>query len=108
VISKTYRLFTKNTIHFLSITAIEFMRKCLLLFGVLRDYFVIAMKLLMYFQNDLIDSISIESDKIVCPGYLSSFIRALREKHKCMLLDSYNESEFLLHGNFIKSPLLMT
>jgi hypothetical protein len=57
----------------------------------------------MYFKNDLIDSIAIEYDKIVSPGYLSSFIRELREKHKYLPLDCYNEPEFLLHGNFIKS-----
>jgi len=80
------------------------MRKCLLLFDVLRDYFAISMKLLMYIQNDLIDSVSIESDKIVWPGYLSSFIRELRQKHRCILPSSDKEPEFLLHGNFIRSP----
>jgi hypothetical protein len=80
------------------------MRKCLLFAGFLRDNFAIPMKLLMYFQNDLIASVSIESDKIVCPGYLSSFIRELRQKHNYLLADSYDEPEFLLHGDFIRSP----
>ena len=79
------------------------MRICLLIPVVLRDYFALPMKLLMYFQNDLIDSVSIEYDKIVYPGYLSSFIRELRQKHTCALTGFYNEPEFLLHGNFIKS-----
>jgi hypothetical protein len=76
--------------------------------GILRDYFAIPMKLLMYFKNDLIASVYIESDKVVCPGYLSSFIRELRQKHNYLLEDSYEEPEFLLHGNFIKSPFINT
>jgi hypothetical protein len=72
--------------------------------GMLRVYFAIPMKLLMYFQNDLIASVSIESDKIVCPGYLSSFIRELRQKHNRLLANCYDEPEFLLCGDFIKSP----
>ena len=78
------------------------MRKTLLLQRVLRDNFAIPMNLLMYFQNDLIDSILIEPDKIVCPGYLSSFIRELREKHKSLFLHHYREPEFLLDGDFLK------
>jgi hypothetical protein len=84
------------------------MRKCLLFRGMLRVYFAISMKLLMYFQNDLIASVSIESDKIVCPGYLSSFIRELRQKHNCLLAACYDEPEFLLHGDFIKSTFYNT
>ena len=71
-------------------------------FGLLRDYFDLPMKLLMYIQNDLIDSVSIEFDKVVCPGYLSSFIRELREKHTSTLMGSCTDAEFLLHGNFMK------
>jgi len=78
------------------------MRKCLLFFGLLRDYFALPMELLMYFQNDLIDCIAIEYEMVVCPGYLSSFIRELRAKYSSILCTSHIEPEFLLHGNFIK------
>ena len=60
------------------------------------------MKLLMYFQNDLIDCVKINPDKIVCPGYLSIFTRRLREKHRFLFLDSSEEPEFLLCGNFLE------
>jgi hypothetical protein len=78
------------------------MRICLLIPVILRDYFALPMKLLMYFQKDLIDSVSIDFDKVVCPGYLSSFIRELRKKHTSTLMGSCTDPEFLLHGNFIK------
>jgi hypothetical protein len=78
------------------------MRKTLLLRGVLRDNFALPMKLLMYFQNDLVDSIGIDPEKIVLPGYLSGFTRELREKHRSLFLNHYSEPEFLLSGNFLK------
>jgi hypothetical protein len=54
------------------------------------------MEILMYIENDLIDSISIESHKIIYPGYIGEFIKMLKEKHAHIIRESFNEPEFLV------------
>ena len=56
------------------------------------------MKLLMFVSNDLIDSVPLERNKIVHPGYIGSLIRLLREKHSHIIIQSDNEPEFILHN----------
>jgi len=60
------------------------------------------MNLLMYISNDLVDCVSLEKNKIVIPGYISSFIRMLKEKHNHLIQEADEEPEFLVHS--ISSP----
>ena len=55
------------------------------------------MKLLMYIENDLVDSISIEASKIIYPGYIGEFIKMFKEKHALIIKQSLREPEFLVH-----------
>jgi hypothetical protein len=56
----------------------------------------------MYISNDLVDCVSLDKNKIVIPGYISSFIRMLKEKHHHLIQESDDEPEFLIHS--ISSP----
>jgi len=56
------------------------------------------MKLLMYVKNDLIDSVTLEREKITIPGYTRKFIRMLKEKHEWIIRQSVDEPEFILHN----------
>jgi len=60
------------------------------------------MRLLMYISHKLIDSISLEHDKITLPGYIGCFIRRLKEKHNSILTQTEEEPEFLVQNK--KSP----
>jgi hypothetical protein len=55
------------------------------------------MKVMMYLRKEIIDSISIESDKLSQPGYLGSCIRKLKEKHTSLIDPSADEPEFILY-----------
>jgi hypothetical protein len=70
----------------------------LLLYGAVFDCFFVTtpMKLLMYIENELIDSITIEADKIIYPGYIGEFIKMFKEKHTFIIEHSLKEPEFLV------------
>lgn len=57
----------------------------------------VPMKMVMYLEKDLVDTVKIEKDKISQPGYLSARIRNLREKHASLLQGCCAEPEFLLY-----------
>jgi hypothetical protein len=54
------------------------------------------MKLLMYIENELVDSMTIEANKIIYPGYIGEFIKMFREKHSSIIEQSLKEPEFLV------------
>ena len=54
------------------------------------------MKLLMYIENNLVDSIGIEANKIIYPGYIGEFIKMLKAKHSLDIEQSLQEPEFLV------------
>ena len=56
----------------------------------------IAMKLMMYIGNDLIESIPLELGRISKPGYLGSFKRALKVKYNDLILQQGEKPEFLV------------
>jgi hypothetical protein len=85
----------------------ETMRKHLLTDATLSCFFVgYSMKLLMYIENDLIDSIAIEANKIVYPGYIGEFIKMLKAKHSLIIKKSLKEPEFLVRRVSVPSSLL--
>jgi hypothetical protein len=51
----------------------------------------------MYISNDLIDSVPLEKEKIIYPGYIRSFTRTLKEKHDTIIRQSFDEPEFIIH-----------
>lgn len=55
------------------------------------------MRLLMYISNDLIDSVPLEKNKIIQPGYIRSFTRLLKKKHDTIIRQSFDEPEFIIH-----------
>jgi hypothetical protein len=55
------------------------------------------MKVIMYLRKEIIDSITIESNKLSQPGYLGSCIRKLKEKHISLIEPSADEPEFILY-----------
>lgn len=56
------------------------------------------MRLLMYLRHNLIDSISLDRDKITLPGYIGTFMRILKEKHNNVLEQCVEEPEFLVQN----------
>ena len=54
------------------------------------------MKIVMFLEKALIDSTLIKKDKVTLPGYLSSCVRQLKEKHDDLVLGANEEPEFLL------------
>ena len=54
------------------------------------------MNIVMYLGKTLVDHIRVEKDRISEPGYLSAYLRALKEKHSSLLEQADTEPEFLL------------
>jgi len=52
----------------------------------------------MYLENDLIESISINYMQITQPGYLSKFIRRLKEKNDSAIKKATIEPEFFIEN----------
>jgi hypothetical protein len=57
---------------------------------------IVAMKLMMYIGNDLIESIPLDLDKIPKPGYVGSFKRNLKQKYKELIQQFAEPPEFLV------------
>jgi hypothetical protein len=56
----------------------------------------IAMKLMMYIGNDLIEAVQLDDEKIPKPGYLGSFKRNLKLKYKELIQQYPDPPEFLV------------
>ena len=56
----------------------------------------ITMKLMMYIGNDLIEAVPLDDEKIPKPGYLGSFKRNLKLKHRELLQQYPDPPEFLV------------
>jgi hypothetical protein len=54
------------------------------------------MELMMYLENDLIESVPLKPDQISQPGYLGRFKRVLKEKYAELLQQSQAGPEFLV------------
>ena len=54
------------------------------------------MQLMMYLNNDLIESIQVDLYQISRPGYLGQFKRVLKQKHISLIQESATMPEFLV------------
>ena len=54
------------------------------------------MQLMMYLNNDLIESIKVDIYQISRPGYLGQFKRVLKQKHISLIQESETMPEFLV------------
>jgi hypothetical protein len=54
------------------------------------------MELMMYIGNDLIESVSLDTEKIGKPGYVGSFKRNLKMKHSELIQLYPDPPEFLV------------
>lgn len=54
------------------------------------------MKLMMYIENDLIEAISLDDDRIPVPGYVGSFKRMLKMKYRELIRQCPKPPEFLV------------
>ncbi len=59
-------------------------------------YTFITMKLMMYIGNDLIDTATLEDERIPIPGYLGEFKRQMKQKHRELILQAPKPPEFLV------------
>ena len=57
---------------------------------------ILAMKLMMYIGNDLIEAVQLDDKKIPKPGYLGSFKRNLKLKYKELIQQYPDPPEFLV------------
>ena len=57
---------------------------------------IIAMKLMMYIGNDLIEAVQLDDKKIPKPGYLGSFKRNLKLKYQELIQQFPEPPEFLV------------
>lgn len=57
---------------------------------------ITTMKLLMYLGNDLVDTATLEDERIPIPGYLGEFKRQMKQKHRELILQSSKPPEFLV------------
>lgn len=55
-----------------------------------------AMNLMMFIENDLIEAIPLEDDKIPKPGYLGNIKRTLKQKYRELILQHPTPPEFLV------------
>ena len=55
-----------------------------------------AMKLMMYIGNDLIEAVQLDDKKIPKPGYLGSFKRNLKLKYRDLIQQFPEPPEFLV------------
>ena len=54
------------------------------------------MELLMYIGNDLIESVRLDDERISKPGYVGSFKRCLKMKHRELIRQFPDPPEFLV------------
>lgn len=54
------------------------------------------MKLMMYIENDLIEAINLDDERIPLPGYVGSIKRCLKMKYKELIQQYSNPPEFLV------------
>lgn len=54
------------------------------------------MKLMMYIGNDLIDSSTLEEERVPIPGYLGEFKRQMKLRHRELILQSEKNPEFIV------------
>lgn len=54
------------------------------------------MRLLMYIAGDLIEDEAVDYTQVSTPGYLSSVVRRVKQKHACQLTEHRCEPEFLV------------
>lgn len=55
------------------------------------------MKLLMYVETDLVETIIVNYTKVSLPGYLSSLVRGLKKKHAPLLATAGSDPQFFVH-----------
>lgn len=51
---------------------------------------------MMYIGNDLIDTATLEDERIPIPGYLGEFKRQMKQKHRELILQASKPPEFLV------------
>ena len=61
------------------------------------------MQLMMYLNNDLIESIQVDLYQISRPGYLGQFKRVLKQKHISLIQESATMPEFLVVDPIVQS-----
>jgi len=54
------------------------------------------MQLMMYIGNDHIESVSLDKEKISKPGYLGTFKRSLKVKHKDLISQHGSPADFMV------------
>ena len=54
------------------------------------------MQLMMYIGNDLIESVTLEEERIPIPGYLGQFKRTLKTKYQELIRQYASPPEFLV------------
>ena len=54
------------------------------------------MELMMYLNNDLIESIVVNDREISIPGYLGRFKRQLKQKYNDLILETGAQPEYLV------------
>jgi hypothetical protein len=54
------------------------------------------MQLMMYLGNDLIESVTLDNERVPVPGYLGSFKRMLKTKYRELILQSKTAPDFLV------------
>ena len=54
------------------------------------------MQLMMFIGNDLIESVSLDNERISKPGYLGNFKRLLKEKYNELICQYPEKPEFLV------------
>lgn len=64
--------------------------------GFVLYYILIAMKLIMYIGNDLIESIPLDQANIPKRGYVGSIKRSLKEKYRELIEKIADKPEFLV------------
>ncbi|HVF97189.1 MAG TPA: hypothetical protein VM871_07715 [Flavisolibacter sp.] len=51
---------------------------------------------MMYLENDLIEAITLDRERVSVPGYLGNLKRRLKEKYKTLLQETQLNPEFLV------------
>jgi hypothetical protein len=56
------------------------------------------MELVMYLENQLIETVPLEKGFLPTPGYVRHFVRMLRKRHKLLIEQTSSEPEFLVRS----------
>lgn len=54
------------------------------------------MQLMMYIDNDLIESVNLDLSSLSRPGYLGQFKRILKQKHAVLIKEMGTDPDFLV------------